>query len=760
MAVNLSPVGGVAAQFLDNNGNVLTGGKIYTYAAGTTTPQASYTSAAGTTAHSNPIILDASGRVPGGEIWLTDGLQYKVAIYTADNVLIGTYDNVIGINSNFVNFVSSEEVQIATAGQTVFTLTTMQYQPGTNNLVVYVDGVNQVEGGSYSYVETNSTTVTFTSGLHVGAVVKFVSAEVLSTNVTDASTTVYTPAATSLLDGVATTVKTALDTVSNESTGSAYVGYIQSGAGAVQTTVETKLRESVSVKDFGAVGDGVADDTVAFQAAFDAAEVVNIPAGEYVLSAKLTVNDKAFTLRGSGRRTTRLKWTNADGGISIIDASSGSNRNDMPRFQLSDFGMHTTQAGGGTALYIKSNANIPEPFLTIANIDIVGYDWSADWWTTGLHVVDGTQCYYNNLYIQGQSAAPQAGTKGIYLTNTSGTGGMVHYMNQCTIKFQEVGLRADLAAGVPTIEGLSCSECLFVQCVQGVWINGTAATYQAPYWAFTTCQFDATTKECIFIENAAQVFVESCVFYGDTSASTFPLINLTDVNSGFIGKSFFNDFQSPFQRTGIFLNGTTSGVIISDCVLGLLSEGISIAATANGNYISNSIDFGTTTTPIVNLGSGNVIGAGANSIGLQAQAAGQGRTVIESRGADSVIGVDFQPKGNGLVRAVNPSNNAFAALNPDGGMVINKGSGDDPYIDFLSDSTLPIDYVNYNARIQSVNNNLQFKVGGGGPSTKATLILTDDFNVMLPELPTSAAGLPSGAIWYDPADGNRLKFVP
>ena len=40
MAVNLSPVGGVAAQFFDNSGNVLTGGKIYTYAAGTTTPQA------------------------------------------------------------------------------------------------------------------------------------------------------------------------------------------------------------------------------------------------------------------------------------------------------------------------------------------------------------------------------------------------------------------------------------------------------------------------------------------------------------------------------------------------------------------------------------------------------------------------------------------------------------------------------------------------------------------------------------------------
>lgn len=43
--------------------------------------------------------------------------------------------------------------------------------------------------------------------------------------------------------------------------GSALVGFQQAGAGAVATTVQTKLRESVSVKDFGAVGDGVTDDT-------------------------------------------------------------------------------------------------------------------------------------------------------------------------------------------------------------------------------------------------------------------------------------------------------------------------------------------------------------------------------------------------------------------------------------------------------------------------------------------------------------------
>jgi len=99
MAVNLSFIGGAAAQFFDNSGNVLSGGKIYTYAAGTTTPQATYTSSAGTTPLSNPIILDAAGRVPTGEIWLTNGLQYKFILKTSTDVQIGSYDNIIGVNS-------------------------------------------------------------------------------------------------------------------------------------------------------------------------------------------------------------------------------------------------------------------------------------------------------------------------------------------------------------------------------------------------------------------------------------------------------------------------------------------------------------------------------------------------------------------------------------------------------------------------------------------------------------------------------------
>lgn len=98
MAVFLSPVGGVAAQFFTNTGAVLTGGKLYTYAAGTTTPAATYTTSAGNVARTNPVILDSAGRVPdGGEIWLTGGVTYKFVLKDSADVLVATYDNVNGI---------------------------------------------------------------------------------------------------------------------------------------------------------------------------------------------------------------------------------------------------------------------------------------------------------------------------------------------------------------------------------------------------------------------------------------------------------------------------------------------------------------------------------------------------------------------------------------------------------------------------------------------------------------------------------------
>ena len=97
---NLSSFAGAGAQFFDDNGNPLTGGKVFTYAAGTTTPLATYTTTTGAVANANPIILDAAGRTPN-EIWLAVGTLYKFIVKTSADVLVGTYDGLPAINDPY-----------------------------------------------------------------------------------------------------------------------------------------------------------------------------------------------------------------------------------------------------------------------------------------------------------------------------------------------------------------------------------------------------------------------------------------------------------------------------------------------------------------------------------------------------------------------------------------------------------------------------------------------------------------------------------
>lgn len=185
MAVSLSFIGGAGWQFFDDNGDPLSGGKIYTYLAGTTTPLSTFTSRSGGVPNTNPIVLDAAGRTPE-QIWSTEGVLYKYVVKTSDDVLIRTWDNI---------------------------------------------------GGSV----------------------------------------------------VASDFAQSLANTTDNTKGDALVGFRQSNStgflpGAIARTVNDKLQESVSVTDFGAVGNGIADDTAAIQAAINSgAGTVFFPKGVYLV---------------------------------------------------------------------------------------------------------------------------------------------------------------------------------------------------------------------------------------------------------------------------------------------------------------------------------------------------------------------------------------------------------------------------------------------------------------------------------------------
>ena len=91
-------------QFLDNNGVPLSGGKVYTYTAGTTTPLTTYTDYTGSTANSNPVILDSRGEC---SIWLGTS-SYKFKLTTSTDVEVWTVDNISVLTSSAnITFVES-----------------------------------------------------------------------------------------------------------------------------------------------------------------------------------------------------------------------------------------------------------------------------------------------------------------------------------------------------------------------------------------------------------------------------------------------------------------------------------------------------------------------------------------------------------------------------------------------------------------------------------------------------------------------------
>ena len=142
----------------------------------------------------------------------------------------------------------------------------MGYNPGIKtNVAAYIDGVYQNQD-AFSISGTN---LTFTAAPPLNSAIEIrVPVNVTSLTNTNASSLVYT----------------------------------QGGTGSVTRSVENRLRDFVSVKDFGAVGDGVTDDTAAIQAAIDAAVLagggeVKFPPGKYIITDTIDLYN-AGTPRG------------------------------------------------------------------------------------------------------------------------------------------------------------------------------------------------------------------------------------------------------------------------------------------------------------------------------------------------------------------------------------------------------------------------------------------------------------------------------
>jgi microcystin-dependent protein len=110
-------------QFTDNNGNLLTGGLLFTYAAGTTTKQSAFTDSSGNTPLPNPIVLNSAGEVCATTIsgscglWLDPSLSYKIVLAPATagdppTSSFWTIDNIVSPETAVLNALAAYEATI------------------------------------------------------------------------------------------------------------------------------------------------------------------------------------------------------------------------------------------------------------------------------------------------------------------------------------------------------------------------------------------------------------------------------------------------------------------------------------------------------------------------------------------------------------------------------------------------------------------------------------------------------------------------
>lgn len=156
----------------------LTGGQIWFYAAGTTTPQTAYQNETATVAWPNPIVLNARGET-GGQIWLAEGTPYKLILESAPmagnahGTIISDYDNITGVNDPSANPLQADwqsflgTPTFLTA--TTFSLSGDQTQIFTPNRRIKSDCTAGVQTGMVQISVYNGTLTTITVINDVGS---------------------------------------------------------------------------------------------------------------------------------------------------------------------------------------------------------------------------------------------------------------------------------------------------------------------------------------------------------------------------------------------------------------------------------------------------------------------------------------------------------------------------------------------------------------------------------------------------------------
>ena len=189
---------------------------------------------------------------------------------------------------------------------------------------------------------------------------------------------------------------------------SANVSYLANYTGSVTRTGNNKWSDIVSVGDFGAVGNGIADDTAAIQAAINTGKRVYVPTGTYRLSTALVFNTPGQMMSGDGRTGTIFLVDNINysfnlGATGVFVFSTGEPGPQLDNLQIK-FVQPVTSTRSSLVAYPPAIYAQNIPRFSIYNCRIVqgmtGIDMRQN---SGGATIDGLEmsCYSYGVRIDG-----------------------------------------------------------------------------------------------------------------------------------------------------------------------------------------------------------------------------------------------------------------------------------------------------------------------------------------------------------------------
>ena len=278
--------------------------------------------------------------------------------------------------------------------------------------------------------------------------------------------------------------------------------YDPAGVGAVATNVQAKLRQTVSIKDFGAIGDGVADDTAAIQAALTASKYVEVPSGmTCLISSTITIPSQ-----------TQLKFLGGDGNlVGAFPASYFIKKSTMTTVGISISQRGVVDGGGllgqvgntGDGVQLAGNAAVLRNFIVArAGRDgvRVGTDSVfANCNSTVIEYVKARENGRHGFYIHdGVSVGPADANAGILLKCTSidNIGDGIHIGHAFWVSV--INCLTEINDGwglyLSGVDNASYPECRWTTVVGGDYNEGniTGQVYDGSYFA-TFLQPDGTS---------------------------------------------------------------------------------------------------------------------------------------------------------------------------------------------------------------------------------------------------------------------------